>query len=113
MYRDTEDKFELYMQISIGITISQEMLKQTVNKNNIHIRVGVSQVSQLVVMISLINECYVVYIVVIKSCMNFVLYRNNQCYVPSFHVNSLACSLYSCVPNFSFVDESHHFNPCL
>ena len=59
MYRDTEDKFELYMQISIGITISQEMLKQTVNKNNIHIRVGVSQVSQLVVMISLINECYV------------------------------------------------------
>ena len=60
MYRDTEDKFEIYMQISIGITISQEMLKQTVNKNNIHIRVGVSQVSQLVVMISLINECYVV-----------------------------------------------------
>ena len=59
MYRDTEDKFEIYMQISIGITISQEMLKQTVNKNNIHIRVGVSQVSQLVVMISLINECYV------------------------------------------------------
>ena len=30
-----------------------------INKNNIHIRVGVSQVSQLVVMISLINECYV------------------------------------------------------
>ena len=59
MYRDTEDKFEIYMQILIGITISQEMLKQTVNKNNIHIRVGVSQVSQLVVMISLINECYV------------------------------------------------------
>ena len=59
MYRDTEDKFEIYMQISIGITISQEMLKQTVNENNIHIRVGVSQVSQLVVMISLINECYV------------------------------------------------------
>ena len=59
MYRDTEDKFEIYMQISIGITISQEMLKQTVNKNNIHIRVGVSQVSQLVVMISLINEGYV------------------------------------------------------
>ena len=59
MYRDTEDKFEIYMQISIGITISQEMLKQTVNKNNIHIRVGVSQVSQVVVMISLINECYV------------------------------------------------------
>lgn len=59
MYRDTEDKFEIYMQISIGITISQEMLKQTVNKNNIHIRVGVSQVLQLVVMISLINECYV------------------------------------------------------
>ena len=59
MYRDTQDKFEIYIQISIGITISQEMLKQTVNKNNIHIRVGVSQVSQLVVMISLINECYV------------------------------------------------------
>ena len=59
MYRDTEDKFEIYMQISIGITISQEMLKQTVNKNNIHIHVGVSQVSQLVVMISLINECYI------------------------------------------------------
>ena len=42
MYRDTEDKFEIDMQISIGITISQEMLKQTVNKNNIHVPVGVS-----------------------------------------------------------------------
>ena len=57
MYRNTEDKFEIYIQISVGITISH--LKQTVNKNNIHIRVVVSQVSQLVVMIALINECYV------------------------------------------------------
>ena len=59
MYRETEDKFEIYIQISIGITISQEMLKQTVNKNNIHIPFGVSQVLQLVVMISLINDCYI------------------------------------------------------
>ena len=42
-------KFEIYVEISTGTTISQEMLKQTVNKNNIHVPVGVSQVSQLVV----------------------------------------------------------------
>ena len=77
MYRDTEDKFEIYIQISIGITISQEMLKQTVNKNNIHVRVGVSKVSQLVVMILLINDCYVMSLVAIISCMDFMLYRNN------------------------------------
>lgn len=35
------------------------MLKQTVNKNNIHVPVGVSRVSQLVVMILLIHDCYV------------------------------------------------------
>ena len=52
------------------------MLKQTVNKNNIHVPVGVFQVSQLVVMILLINDCYVMSLVVIKSRMNFVLYRN-------------------------------------
>ena len=52
------------------------MLKQTVNKNNIHVPVGVSQVSQLVVMILLINDCYVMSLVVIISRMNFVLYRN-------------------------------------
>ena len=52
-------KFEIYGKISTGTTISQEMLKQTVNKNNIHVPVGVSQVSQLVVMIILINDCYV------------------------------------------------------
>ena len=57
--------------------ISQEMLKQTVNKNNIHVPVGVSQVSQLVVMILLINDCYVMSLVVIISPMNFVLYRNS------------------------------------
>ena len=38
--------------------------------------VGVSQVSQLVVMILLINDCYVMSLVVIISRMNFVLYRN-------------------------------------
>ena len=48
------------------------MLKQTVNKNNIHVPVGVSQVSQLVVMILLINDCYVMSLVVIISRMNFV-----------------------------------------
>ena len=40
-------KFEVYVEISTGTTISQEMLKQTVNKNNIHVPLGVSQVSQL------------------------------------------------------------------
>ena len=76
MYRNTEDiKFEIYVKISTGTTISQEMLKQTVNKNNIHVPVGVSQVSQLVVMILLINDCYVMSLVVIISRMNFVLYR--------------------------------------
>ena len=67
-------KFEIYVKISTGTTISQEMLKQTVNKNNIHVPVGVSQVSQLVVMILLINDCYVMSLVVIISRMNFVLY---------------------------------------
>ena len=77
MYRNTEDiKFEIYVKISTGTTISQEMIKQTVNKNNIHVPVGVSQVSQLVVMILLINDCYVMSLVVIISRMNFVLYRN-------------------------------------
>ena len=70
-------EFEIYVEISRGTTISQEMLKQTVNKNNIHVPVGVSQVSQLVVMILLINDCYVMSLVVIISRMNFVLYRNN------------------------------------
>ena len=56
------------------------MSKRTVNKNNIHVPVGVSQVTQLVVMILLINDCYVMSLVVIISRMNFVLYRNNnQC----------------------------------
>ena len=77
MYINTEDiKFEIYVKISTGSTISQEMLKQTVNKNNIHVPIGVSQVLQLVVMILLINDCYVMSLVVIISCMNFVLYRN-------------------------------------
>ena len=69
-------EFEIYVEISTGTTISQEMLKQTVNKNNIHVPVGVSQVSQLVVMILLINDCYVMSLLVIISRMNFVLYRN-------------------------------------
>ena len=71
-------EFEIYVEISTGTTISQEMLKQTVNKNNIHVPVGVSQVSQLVVMILLINDCYVMSLVVIISRMNFVLYRNTN-----------------------------------
>ena len=73
-------KFEIYVKISTGTTISQEMLKQTVNNNNIHVPVGVSQVSQLllVVMILLINDCYVMTLVVIISRMNFVLYRKNE-----------------------------------
>ena len=54
------------------------MLKQTVNKNNIHVPVGVSQVSQLVVMILLIDDCYVMSLLVTTSRMNFVLYRNNN-----------------------------------
>ena len=33
-------KFEIYVKISTGTTISQEMLKQTLFKNNIHIPVG-------------------------------------------------------------------------
>ena len=70
-------KFEIYVKISTGTTISQEMLKQTVNTNNILVPVGVSQGSQLVVMISLINDCYVMSLVVIISPMNFVLYRNS------------------------------------
>ena len=48
-------------------------LKQTVNKNNIHVPVGVSQVLQLVVVIFLINDCYVMSLVVIISHINFVL----------------------------------------
>ena len=54
------------------------MLKRTVNKNNIHLPVGVSQVTQLLVMILLINDCYVMSLIVIISRMNFVLYRNNN-----------------------------------
>jgi len=65
------------------------MLKQTVNKNNIHVPIGVSQVSQLVGMILLINDCYVVSLVVIISRMNFVLYRNNKDMIlSSFQVHS-------------------------
>ena len=71
-------EFEIYVEISTGTTISQEMLKQTVNKNNIHVPVGVSQVSQLVVMILLINDSYVMSLVVIISRMNFVLYQNSD-----------------------------------
>ena len=56
------------------------MLKQTVNKKNIHITVGVSQVLQVVVMILLINDCSVISLVLIISCMNFVLYRNKDDY---------------------------------
>ena len=70
-------EFEIYVEVSTGTTISQEMLKQTINKNNIHVPVGVSQVSQPVVMILLINDCYVMSLVVIISRMNFMLYRNN------------------------------------
>ena len=70
-------EFEIYVKISTGTTISQEMLKQTVNKNNIHVPVGVFQVSQLVVMILLINDCYVMSLIVIMSRMTFVLYRNS------------------------------------
>ena len=71
-------KFKIYVKISTGTTISQEMLKQTVNKNNIHVPVGFSQVLQLVVVIFLINDCYVMSLVVIISHMNFVLYRNSS-----------------------------------
>ena len=56
------------------------MLKQTVNKSNIYVPVGVSQVSQLVVMILLINDSYVMSLVVIISRMNFVLYQNKSCF---------------------------------
>ena len=80
-------KLEIYVKISTGTTISQEILKQTVNKNNIHVLVGVSQVSQLVVMILLINDCYIMSLVVIISRMNFVLYRNNC--LPSITKNKI------------------------
>ena len=77
-------EFEIYVEISTGTTISQEMLKQTVNKNNIHVPVGVSQVSQLVVMILLINDCYVMSLVVIISRMTFVLYRKRMCEIKNW-----------------------------
>ena len=80
-------KLEIYVKISTGTTISQEILKQTVNKNNIHVLVGVSQVSQIVVVILLINDCYVMSLVVIISRMNFVLYRNNC--LPSITKNKI------------------------
>ena len=54
------------------------MLKQTGNKNNIHVPVGVFQVLQLVAMSLLINDCYVMSLVVIISRMNFVLYWNSS-----------------------------------
>ena len=54
------------------------MLKQTGNKNHIHVPVGVFQVLQLVAMILLINDCYVMSLVVIISRMNFVLYWNSS-----------------------------------
>ena len=56
------------------------MLKQTVNKNSIHVPIGVSQVSQLVVMILQINNCNIMSLVRIISRMNFVLYRNKDDY---------------------------------
>ena len=84
-------EFEIYVEISTGTTISQEMLKQTVNKNNIHVPVGVSQVSQLVVMILLINDCYVMSLVVIISRMNFVLYRNRYCCMILHLVHKMKC----------------------
>ena len=92
-------EFEIYVEISTGTTISQEMLKQTVNKNNIHVLVGVSQVPQLVVMILLINDCYAMSLVVIISHMNFVLYRNNN--ISSFTAKRLTFSGISLSPFFS------------
>ena len=86
-------EFEIYVEISTGTTISQEMLKQTVNKNNIHVPVGVSQVSQLVVMILLINDCYVMSLVVIISRMNFVLYRNDERWGNFFYLKINIASL--------------------
>ena len=88
------------------------MLKQTVNKNNIHIRVGVSQVSQLVVMILLINDCYVMSLVAIISRMNFMLYQNNQRYVQVFKLKVLCALCILVCPIFPLL-MSHYFNPCL
>ena len=93
-------KFEIYVKISTGTTISQEILKQTVNKNNIHVLVGVSQVSQLVVMILLINDCYIMSLVVIISRMNFVLYRNNC--LPSITKNKIEKVFENHNCNYSF-----------
>ena len=93
-------KFEIYVKISTGTTISQEILKQTVNKNNIHVPVGVSQVSQIVVVILLINDCYVMSLVVIISCMNFVLYRNNC--LPSITKNKIEQVFVNHNRNYSF-----------
>ena len=94
-------EFEIYVEISTGTTISQEMLKQTVNKNNIHVPVGVSQVSQLVAMILLINNCYVMSLVVIISSMNFVLYRNklNETqYTSNYHLLICKTGLFGSKP---------------
>ena len=57
--------------------ISSKMYRNTEDIRNSK-SVGVSQVSQLVVMILLINDCYVMLLVVIISRMNFVLYRNSH-----------------------------------
>ena len=93
-------EFEIYVKISTGTTISQEILKQTVNKNNIHVLVGVSQGSQLVVMILLINDCYIMSLVVIISPMNFVLYRNNC--LPSITKNKIEQVFENHNRNYSF-----------
>ena len=71
------------------------MLKQIVNKNNIHIPVDVFQVLQLVAMILLINDCYVMSLVVIISHMNFVLYRNTVLTsVINWGLLCCACAMY-------------------
>ena len=101
MYRNREDiNSNIYVKISTGTTISQAILKQTVNKNNIHVLVGVSQVSQLVVMILLINDCYIMSLVVIISRMNFVLYRNNC--LPSITKNKIEQVFENHNRNYSF-----------
>ena len=70
-------------------------MRISINKNNIHVPVGVSQVSQLVAMILLINDCYVMSLVVIISRMNFVLYRNidpEKLYRPTLNRGSATAS---------------------
>ena len=75
MYGNTEDKIQ---NLRKDINRNYNQSRDVKTNRNIHVPAGVSQVSQLVVMILLINDCYVMTLVVIISRINFVLYQNNK-----------------------------------